>query len=110
MFGTQEWEKAATAWWDATLRDPKTLGSLGEALNGMCEAKERSDRMVERVWAHWRLPTASDVERIHERLTDLERQLGRVEELLEEALVSPRRAASAPAAPAAAAAGKKGAS
>ena len=80
---TKEWEKAAATWWDATLRDPKTLEALGTNLNAMCTLKERTDRQLEELWGRYRLPSAADVERLHERLASIEDSLERVEDSLE---------------------------
>ncbi|MGE0710311.1 MAG: hypothetical protein AB7N76_13640 [Planctomycetota bacterium] len=86
-------ERAAAKWWDATLRAPRTLESLGSALTGLSGAKERLDRALEQTWSVWRLPTALDVERLHERLGELEEQLAEVSAQLAEAR---ERAAEAP--------------
>lgn len=75
-------EQAAARWWDRTLRSPKTLGRLGTVLNDACAARERGDRALEDVWNAWRVPSAADAERIHERLGELGAQLDRVESLL----------------------------
>ncbi len=86
---TKEWEKAATQWWDATLQSPATLESLGAALNAACEAKERSDRALEQVWGQWRLASATDVERIHERLGEIDDRLAGIEALIRDPDAAP---------------------
>lgn len=75
---TKEWERSAQAWWDQALRSRETLEAMGAALGGMCAARERSDRALEQAWAAWRLPSASDVERVYERLGEVQEQLGEV--------------------------------
>ncbi|MDC3379332.1 hypothetical protein OAX78_03520 [Planctomycetota bacterium] len=85
---TEQWEKAAQTWWDQTLRSPETLNGMGEMLNGLCDAKERGDRAMERLWASYRLPSAVDVERIHERQGELDERLARIEDLLEDLLAA----------------------
>jgi hypothetical protein len=85
---TKGCERTAGKWWDGALRQPRTLESMGGWLNGVCTVKERSDQALEEHWARWRLPSATDVERLHERIGDLEQQLARVEDLLEAALES----------------------
>lgn len=79
---TKQWEKAAAGWWDGTLREPATLDAMRQALLAACAAKERSDQAIEQVWAQWRLPSATDVERLHERVGDLDERLARIETLL----------------------------
>lgn len=69
------WEQSAAKWWDETLRAPQTLSGLGSALSGISSAKERWDRGLEQAWSTWRLPSAMDVERLHERIGELEDQL-----------------------------------
>ncbi|MCO5165589.1 MAG: hypothetical protein M9894_04365 [Planctomycetes bacterium] len=79
----KEWEQQAARWWDATLREPPTLEGMRKALEGVCAAKERSDQALEQLWALYRLPTATDVERLHERLGDLEDGLARLQATVE---------------------------
>ena len=81
---TKSCEDAASGWWDQHLRRPTTLERLGKQLNRMSALKARWDRTLEQSWATWRLPSALDVERLHERLGELEEQLVRVEDLLAE--------------------------
>tara|TARA_B100000965_G_C19392856_1_gene669779 strand:- start:82 stop:420 length:339 start_codon:yes stop_codon:yes gene_type:complete len=76
-------EAAAAKWWDATLRAPKTLETMGMALGGLSGAKERMDRTMEQTWSAWRLPTALDVERLHERMGELEEQIAELQLALE---------------------------
>ena len=76
-------EAAAAKWWDATLRAPKTLETMGMALGGLSGAKERMDRTMEQAWSAWRLPTALDVERLHERMGELEEQIAELQIALE---------------------------
>ncbi len=78
------WEDAAARWWDEALRAPTTLEAMGGWLRGTSELKARWDRGLEQVWSGWRLPSALDVERVHERLGELEQQLVRLEERLAE--------------------------
>lgn len=78
----KEWEQSAARFWDATLKDAKTLESLKQALTAVAAAKERSDQALEQHWSHWRLPTATDVERLAERIGDLDERMARIEELL----------------------------
>lgn len=68
-------EEAAARWWDKTLRHPKTLSGLGLWLDGVSAWKAGWDRALERTWSAWRLPSAYDVERLHERLKELEERL-----------------------------------
>lgn len=79
---TKAWEQAASRWWDETIRDPRTMEGMGAVLNALCAAKERSDRSLDEHWAGWRLASATDVQRIHERLGELQVQLDRIESLL----------------------------
>jgi hypothetical protein len=80
---TKQWEQAASGFWDTTLREPATLDAMRAALLAVCAAKERSDQAVEQLWSQWRLPSATDVERLHERMGDLDERLARIETLLE---------------------------
>lgn len=93
---SKEWEQHAARWWDATLRDASTLESMKNALGALCAAKERSDQALEHHWATWRLPSSTDVERLAERLADLDERMARIEEHL---LALRGGAAPAPAAP-----------
>lgn len=72
-------ERVATRAWDGVLRHPTTLDALGSNLRGVSEVKRRVDRGLELTWAGWRLPSALDVERVHERIGELEEQLIRLE-------------------------------
>lgn len=80
---TKEWEQQAARWWDTTLRDQGTLEQMRSMLLGVCAAKERSDQALEQVWAAYRLPSATDLERLNERLGDIEDRLGRFEDAIE---------------------------
>ncbi len=79
----KEWEQQATRWWDATLREQGTLDLMRRSLEGVCAAKERSDEALEQLWAAYRLPSATDVERLNERLGDIEDRLDRLQGALE---------------------------
>lgn len=79
----KEWEQQATRWWDTTLREQGTLDFMRQTLEGVCAAKERSDHALEQLWALYRLPSASDTERLNERLGELEERLDRIQEVLE---------------------------
>ena len=72
-------EDRATQWWDKTLRDPKTLTGMGWTLRGMSAWKAGWDRWLELTWSSARLPSALDVERVYERLGELEDQLARLD-------------------------------
>lgn len=80
---TKEWEQQAARWWDTTLRDQGTLEQMRSMLDNICAAKERSDQTLEQVWAAYRLPSATDIERLNERLGDIEDRLGRFEDAIE---------------------------
>lgn len=79
----KDWEQQATRWWDATLREQGTLEAMRKTLEGVCAAKERSDQALEQTWALYRLPSATDIERLNERLGDLEQGLERLQGLVE---------------------------
>jgi len=105
MFGTkfvskifQTCEEKAASWWDQTLRAPRTLTGLGKTLTGVSTVKERWDRNLEQAWGAWRLPSALDVERLHERIGELEDHLCELNLQLED---FNRAAAVTPQAPAA---------
>lgn len=72
-------ERVATRAWDGILRHPTTLEALGSNLRGASAVKRRFDRGLEQTWAGWRLPSALDVERVHERLGELEEHVLRLE-------------------------------
>lgn len=91
------WEGAAARWWDQTLRAPETLEQLGKSLGAACAAKERSDQALEQLWSQWRLPSATDLERLHERVADVDERLGRIEALLERLLAAAPPATATPA-------------
>jgi len=78
----KQWEEAAGRWWDDHLRDPKTLDAMGQLLGGLSTLKERGDRALEDHWGRWRLPSAADVERLYERMGEVEESLARIEDLL----------------------------
>lgn len=79
----KEWEQQATRWWDATLREQGTLDLMRKSLEGVCAAKERSDQALEQLWAMYRLPSATDVERLDQRLGDIEDRLDRLQDVIE---------------------------
>ena len=90
MFGTKTaaklaktLEESAAKWWDRTLRAPRTLTGLGRVLGGASSVKERWDRSLEQAWSAWRLPSALDVERLHERIGELEEHLSELNVQLE---------------------------
>jgi hypothetical protein len=76
------WERVGTRWWDDALRHPQILESNGSKLNAMSGFKERWDRALEQMWSGWRLPSALDVERVYERLGEVEERVARLEETL----------------------------
>lgn len=80
---TKRMEDRATQWWDDTLRHPKTLTGLGWTLRGVSAWKAACDRWLEMTWSSARLPSALDVERVYERLGELEDQLARMEERID---------------------------
>jgi hypothetical protein len=96
------WETSAARWWDQTLRAPETLEQLGKSLGAACAAKERSDQALEQLWSQWRLPSSTDLERLHERVADLDDRFGRIESLLEKLVAGQTAAAAKPATPKAA--------
>lgn len=105
MFGTefvskifQTCEEKAASWWDRTLRAPKTLTGLGKTLAGVSTVKERWDRNLEQTWGAWRLPSALDVERLHERIGELEDHLCELNVQLESFNAREQTAAAEPAA------------
>lgn len=77
---TDAWEKAATCWWDTMLHDAATLQGMGQAISALSALKERQNRAMEDLWSLVRLPTAADIERLHERLGDIERRLAALEQ------------------------------
>jgi hypothetical protein len=92
----KEMEESAGRMWEKTIKDPRTLESMGSMLTFLCGAKERSDRALEEAWAHARLPSAADVQRLFERLGEIDERLARLEERLatpEAAAVGGERAA-----------------
>ena len=100
MFGTefvskifQTCEEKAASWWDRTLRAPTTLTGLGKTLSGVSLVKERWDRNLETAWGAWRLPSALDVERLHERLGELEDHICELNLQLETSLAAQAQAA-----------------
>ncbi len=96
---TKEWERQAARWWDETLRKPETLQGMGQMLDALCAAKEKSDEAAEQALAALRLPSITDVLRLQERVLDLDARMARIEGLLER-LAAQAPAAQAPAAPA----------
>ncbi|RMG08575.1 MAG: hypothetical protein D6731_21655 [Planctomycetota bacterium] len=95
MFGEfgKTCEAFASRWWDGALRDPGLLRGVGRLLDASSAAKERSDRALEDHWNRWRLPSAADLERVLERLGDVEQRLSRLEARLgasEDARAEPR--------------------
>ncbi|MEZ6188182.1 MAG: hypothetical protein R3F62_24630 [Planctomycetota bacterium] len=80
----ERWERWASDWWSDHLRKPETLTGMGDMLGAMCTIKERWNKGLEQTWAHWRLPSALDFERLYERIGDLEEQIARLEDQLEE--------------------------
>jgi hypothetical protein len=73
----------ATRWWDSSLRSEKTLDRLHRMLDDMSSVKERSEQALDDVYAAWRVPSSGDLERVGERVTAMQRQLDRIEGLLE---------------------------
>ncbi len=72
-------EDGITRFWDRALRKPFVLGGVGRYLNGVSGAKARWNRSLEDAWAGWRLPSSLDVERMHERIGELEAHILRLE-------------------------------
>jgi hypothetical protein len=75
-------EDGVTRFWDRALRKPFVLGGMGRSLNGISGVKARWNRSLEDAWAGWRLPSALDVERMHDRIGDLEAHILRLERTL----------------------------
>ena len=80
----QSWDQAAQSWWSDYLRQPETLAQMGKSLNGLCEQKERWDRMAEDHWGRMRLASAGDLERLHARIGELEDTILRLEDALQQ--------------------------
>jgi len=58
---------------------------MGDWLGALCTIKERWNTGLEQTWAQWRLPSALDMERLFERIGELEEQIARLEDQLDEA-------------------------
>ncbi|MCA8920238.1 MAG: hypothetical protein KDD82_00435 [Planctomycetes bacterium] len=86
----QRCEQWAADWWSEHLRKPETLSGMGDMLGAMCTLKERWNKGLEQTWAHWRLPSALDMERLYERLGELEEHIARLEDQLEDAPQRPQ--------------------
>lgn len=80
----KQWERQAASFWDKTLRHPRTLQNLGTVLTGVSTVKERTDRALEKWWEAWRLPSATDIERLYERMAELDEKLSRIDDRLAE--------------------------
>jgi len=83
--GAERWEQWAADWWSDHLRKPETLKGMGDWLGALCTIKERWNTGLEQTWAQWRLPSALDMERLFERIGELEEQIARLEDQLDEA-------------------------
>lgn len=89
---SKEWEQHAARFWDTTLKDASTLDSLKNALTALAAAKEKSDQALEEHWARWRLPSSTDIERLAERISDLDERMARIEEHLVALRAAPAKA------------------
>jgi hypothetical protein len=75
-------EDGITRFWDRALRNRFVLGGMGRSLNGISGARAWWNRSLEDAYAGWRLPSALDVERMHDRIGDLEAHILRLERAL----------------------------
>lgn len=79
---TKKWEALLGERWQAALRDKALLEKLGGSLSALSFFKERRDRALERFWEECRLPSAADVERVYERLGELQERIDELEEAI----------------------------
>lgn len=99
----KEWESWFSQHFDRLARNESFLAQISKALEGSFVMKSQMDRWVDASIKSMRLPSARDVEAVHERLNDIERRmasLGDRFEMMARAVEVALEAADAPDAPA----------
>ena len=79
---TKDYENAASAFHESLQSSPSQLNFVGRTLKTMSSTKERFDQSMEKIWASFRLVSATDVERVYERLGAIQDRLETLAECL----------------------------
>ena len=80
--GAARGEALASQALERLVAHPKVIAANGVVLRGLARWKRGVDRGFEQSWESVRLPSALDIDRVYERLGDLEGQLARLERQL----------------------------
>lgn len=79
----KQWEKWLAGQFDALARNDRFLDQMGKAMEGSMLFRGQLNRMFEQYLHSARMPSLGDIEGVHKRLDEMERQLDRLTATLE---------------------------
>lgn len=79
MEAVKDYEQAANAFFQNLSEAPSQLNLVGQTLKTASTVKEQSDRAMEKVLEAMRVPSSADIERLYERLGDIDARLDDME-------------------------------
>ena len=80
---TKDYEKASSAFLQSLQNSPSQLNLVGQSLKTLSTVKARIDQNLEKFWESFRMVSAADIERVYERLGDIQDRLDELSETLE---------------------------
>ena len=90
--GFEAWERTTAEYLETVLKNPSVLGPSGAMLSYAMKTKAATDKAVATWWGAMGLPTKRDQERTLHKLNNLESRLFDLEDRIDEAIETERRA------------------
>lgn len=79
----KDYEKASGAFFESLQNSPSQLNLVGKSLKTMSKTKARLDNNMEKFWESFRMVSAADIERVYERLGEIQDRLEELGERIE---------------------------
>lgn len=79
----KDYEKASGAFFETLQNSPSQLNLVGKSLKTMSRTKAHLDSNMEKFWESFRMVSAGDIERVYERLGEIQDRLDQLSETLE---------------------------
>lgn len=79
----KQWEKWLAGQFDTLARNDRFLDQMGKAMEGSMLFRGQLNKMFEQYLHSARIPSLGDIEGIHKRLDEMERQIDRLGETLD---------------------------
>lgn len=79
----KDYEKASGAFFETLQNSPSQLNLVGKSLKTVSKTKARIDSNMEKFWESFRMVSAGDIERVYERLGEIQDRLDQLSESLE---------------------------